>query len=255
MSGAQAATPTVMRPLRAPCHLACSASIRAMQRSPSVFVHVERSGIADAALGLVPRLLAQQQAKPGIGDGLRIGLDVAAVFQDRRGAAADRLQRGQPHHGVHLFLGQLGYGKRRQPAGEGRLVRRRQVLVDALGDDQREMGVDVGKPGHHHLAGAVHDLGAGEARDDLSRRTDGGDPAVLHRNGGVVMHAVAAVDRDHRRVVQDRGAVGHFPVPRFLMPARVSSTASHIPADAQPQRSDHGRRAKREAASQSGGRC
>ena len=66
-------------------------------------VDIERSGIADIALGLVPGFLAQQQAQSGVGDALRVILDVAAVFERRRRAAADRFQRGEPHHRDHFI--------------------------------------------------------------------------------------------------------------------------------------------------------
>ena len=229
MSGAQADTPTVMRPLRAPCHFACSASVRAMHSSPSAASTSNGPGSPILPLALSQAFSHSSRRRPVSAIALRVVLDVAAVFERRRRAAADRFQRGEPHHRDHLVARELRHRQRREPAGERRLVRRREVLVDALGDDQVEMGVDVGKARHHHLAGAVDGL----ARRESARRSraEGPTAAILpscDRDCGVVMDRVVGIDRDDRGVRDDR-LLRHVVMPLCARPA-----ASHIVAPAQP---------------------
>ena len=81
-------------------------------------------------------------------------IEAAAVFEHRGGAAADRFERREAHHRDHFLARQIGDGQRREPAGERRPIGRRQILVNAFGDDEREVRVDVGKAWHHDLAGA-----------------------------------------------------------------------------------------------------
>src|SRR5918993_5194597 len=72
---------------------------RALAKRP---VDLEAALIANAALRLVPGALAKKQPQPGLGDRISIEVDIRAVLQHRRRAAADRLERREPAHDAHL---------------------------------------------------------------------------------------------------------------------------------------------------------
>ena len=103
MSGAQAETPT-----RDAAICARRATWRAAPRSGRCSARRARASTSNGpGSPMLPLALSQafshsSRRKPGVGDRLRVVLDIAAVFQDRGRAAADRLQRGKPHHRVHL---------------------------------------------------------------------------------------------------------------------------------------------------------
>jgi hypothetical protein len=163
-------------------------------------VDLEAALIANAAPGLVPGPLAQEEPKSGIGDRRGIALDVGAVLEHRRSPAPQRLECRQPAHGHPLVGREVRRREWRQPAGEGRFVGRREVLVDPFGDDQGEMRVDVRKARHHELAASVDRLGVREPGQDRVGRPDRGDPIALDRERGTVEDRVVGIDGDQRRV-------------------------------------------------------
>jgi hypothetical protein len=81
-------------------------------------IDIERPRIADIALGLVPGFLAQQQTEPGVGDVLRVVLEVAAA--QRRGRRCGRFQRSKPPS-RSFRPSKARHRQRCEPAGERRL--------------------------------------------------------------------------------------------------------------------------------------
>ena len=176
-----------------------------MQRSPSAASTSNGPGSPMLPLALSQARLAQQQAQPGLGDApahsSRCCCRPPAPPSCRCGSPPAR--RAAPCAFISS-VSKLRDRERRQPAGERRLVRRRQVLVDALGDDQREMRVDVGEARHHHLAAPVDELGGGVSGDDGLAWANRSDFDPVDRDGGAVVDRVTRVHRDDRSVVDDR---------------------------------------------------
>ena len=166
-------------------------------------VELVRGGIADLGADPVEGADAQHEAHPRVGQGLRIVAGVGAVLEDQGRAAAQGFERAQLRHRLHLLRRHLRRRNRRQAAGEGRLVRRRQVLEHAARDSHGEMRVHVGEARHHHLVGAVDPLRAGVALHYVRRRTDGGDAVAVDGDRGVVVHRVIVVHGDDGGVMDD----------------------------------------------------
>ena len=168
-------------------------------------VELEGRRIADRGADPVVGALAQQEAQAGLGQRLGIVVDVVGILQHEGGAAAQRLERAQLRHHAALVGRHVGQRDGRQAAGEGRLVRRREILEHAARQGHGEMGVDVGEARHDHLARAVDPLGGGIARQDLGVWADRGDAIAVDRDRGVVVDRVAIVDGGDRGVVDDDG--------------------------------------------------
>ena len=136
---------------------------------------------------------------------LGIVVDVVGILERQRGAAAQRLERAQLRHGAALVGVHVGQRDGRETAGEGRLVRRREVLEHAARQGHGEVRVDVGEARHDHLARAVDFLGGGIARQDLGAGPDRRDAIAFDGDRGAVVHGVAIVDGGDRGVVNDDG--------------------------------------------------
>ena len=146
---------------------------------PQRAIELVGRGIADRGADAVVGALGQQEAHAGIGQSLRIMIDVVGILEHMRGAAAQRLEGTQQRKGTALVRSHVGQRDRRQAARERRLVRGRQVLEHAARQGHREMRVDVGEARHHEFAGAVDLLGRGILRQHVGARSDGGDAIAL----------------------------------------------------------------------------
>ena len=94
-------------------------------------------------------------------------------------------------------------GQRRQAAGEGRLVRRRQILVDAARQGHVQVGVHVGKAWHDGLARAVDFFRLRVAGQHLLAGSDRRDAVSLNRHRTVVDDRVIGINGRHGRSVND----------------------------------------------------
>ena len=168
-------------------------------------VELIRRRIADRGADAVVGAFGEQETHAGIGQGAGVMIDVVGIFQHVRGAAAQRLQRAQQCKGPAFVGSHLGQRDGRQAAGEGRLVRGREVLEHAARQGHGEMRVDVGEAWHDELAAAVDLLGRGIARQHLGAGADGGNAVALDGNGGLVVDAVGIVDGDDGGVVDHDG--------------------------------------------------
>ena len=161
--------------------------------------------IADRGADPVVGALAQQEAHAGVSQRAGIVVDVVGILERQRGAAAQRLQRAQLGHRPALVGVHVGQRDGREAAGEGRLVRRREVFEHAARQGHGEMGVDVGEARHDELARAVDPLGGGIAGQDLGRLADRRDAIAIDGDRRVVVDGVAIVDGGDRGVVNDDG--------------------------------------------------
>ena len=177
-------------------------------------VELEGRGIADRGADPVIGALAQQEAHAGAGQRLGVVVDVVGVLQHQRGAAAQRLERAEQRHGAALVGRHVGQRDGRQAAGEGRLVRRREILEHAARQGHGEMRVHVGEARHHHLARAVDLLGGGMARQDLGAGPDRGDAVAVDGDRRAVVQRVLVVDGGDHGVVDDDG----HGFPRGMLP-------------------------------------
>ncbi len=185
-------------------------------------VHLERGRIADRALGLVPCPLGEKKANARGRHVVGVGLDARCILQDRGGAAADRLQNAQLAEDAVLLGLQPRQRQRGEPARERRLVRRRQVFVDAARQRHVQVSVHVGEARHHRLARAVDTLGRRVAGQDVATRPHGSDPVGLDRHRPVVDHGVVRIDGDHRSAVNDNRHCAPLPC-----------RTPHVPCDLQ----------------------
>ena len=145
-------------------------------------VELERRGVPDRALGLVPGPLGQQKAQAACSQILSVALDAGGVLEDGGGAATNGLEHGQLTEDGKFIRVERRQGQRRQAAGEGRLVWRRQILVDAARQGHVQVGVDVGKAWHDGLARAVDFFRLRIAGQHLLAGSDRGDAVSLNRH-------------------------------------------------------------------------
>ena len=118
-------------------------------------VELEGRRIADRGADPVVGALAEQEAQARLAQGLGVVVDVVGILEHEGDAAAQALERAELRHHAALVGRHVGQRDRRQAAGEGRLVRRREVLEHAARQGHGEMGVGVGEARHHHLAAPV----------------------------------------------------------------------------------------------------
>jgi hypothetical protein len=166
-------------------------------------VDLERARLADRRPATIPRALAQEQAQAGVGEGVGVRVDPAALLERQRGAAADGLERAEPDHRPLLVRRELRRGQGRQAADEGRRVRGRKVLVDAARENAGEVCVRVGQAGEDGPPATVDTLGVRMASEHLGRGPERGDAAAGHGDRGVVVDRPRLVGGDDRRVVND----------------------------------------------------
>ena len=166
--------------------------------------------IADRGADAVICPFAEQRPQASVGQGAGIVVDVVGVFERQRGAAAHRLERAQLRHHAPFIGCHVGQWDRREAAGKGWPVRRREVLEHAACERHGEMRVDVGEARHDHLAPAVKSFGGGVARQQVGARTDRRDAIAFNCNRAVVVDGVAIIDGDDRGIVDN----GRQSIPR-----------------------------------------
>ena len=122
--------------------------------------------IADRGADPVVGALAEQEAQARLAQRLGVVVDVVGILEHEGDAAAQALERAELRHHAPLVGRHVGQRDRRQAAGEGRLVRRREILEHAACQGHGEMGVGVGEARHHHAGRARR---CGRPRDSAPR--------------------------------------------------------------------------------------